>query len=161
MRIAGIVPESITDGPGMRYVVFTQGCFHRCPGCHNPATHDPAGGYEISPGALAAAFLREAAENPLLFGLTISGGEPFLQAREILPLARAAREIGLNLWIYTGYTIEEIASSGDAGRKDLLKMADALVDGRFDERLRTLEESFVGSKNQRIIGREELRKYTI
>ncbi|MDR1516005.1 MAG: anaerobic ribonucleoside-triphosphate reductase activating protein [Synergistaceae bacterium] len=161
MRIAGIASESIVDGPGLRYVVFTQGCFHCCPGCHNPATHDPAGGYEISSDALAAAFLREAGENPLLSGLTISGGEPLLQARELLPLAGAARKAGLSLWIYTGYTIEEIASSGDSCHKELLEMADALVEGRFDEDLRTLEEDFVGSRNQRIIGREELRKYTI
>jgi anaerobic ribonucleoside-triphosphate reductase activating protein len=123
--------------------------------------HDPLGGYEISPDELVSDFLQEAETNPLLSGLTISGGEPLSQARELLPLARAARKAGLGLWIYTGYTIEEIASLGDAHHKKLLKMADALVDGRFDESLRTLEAGFVGSSNQRVIGREELRKYTM
>jgi anaerobic ribonucleoside-triphosphate reductase activating protein len=161
MRIAGIVRESIVDGPGIRYVVFTQGCPHRCPGCHNPLTHDPAGGYEISPDELVSDFLRESKTNPLLSGLSISGGEPLIHASELLPLAEAARKARLGLWVYTGYTIEEIASLGDACHKALLKMADALVDGRFDENLRTLEAGFAGSSNQRVIGREELRKYTM
>ncbi|MDR0648915.1 MAG: anaerobic ribonucleoside-triphosphate reductase activating protein [Synergistaceae bacterium] len=161
MRIAGIVRESIVDGPGIRYVVFTQGCPHACQGCHNPLTHDPAGGYEISPDELASDFLRETEANPLLSGLSISGGEPLLQAKDLLPLAKAARKAGLGLWLYTGYTIEEIAEAGDACHKELLKMTDVLVDGRFDLSLRTLEDGFVGSSNQRVIGREELRKYTM
>jgi anaerobic ribonucleoside-triphosphate reductase activating protein len=160
VRIAGVVRESIVDGPGVRYVVFAQGCPHRCPGCHNPATHDPSGGYEISPGDLAARFLEDASENPLLDGVTISGGEPLSQARDLLPLAEAARGLGLNLWLYTGYTVEEIASRGEYADMELLKMADALVDGRFDKNLRTLA-GFVGSTNQRIIGCSELYKYTI
>jgi anaerobic ribonucleoside-triphosphate reductase activating protein len=161
MRLAGIVRESIVDGPGVRYVVFVQGCPHRCPGCHNPATHDPSGGYEISSGELEADFSREAGENPLLSGLTISGGEPLIQARELLPLASSAKRLGLSVWLYTGYTIEEIAAKGDAGQKELLKMTDVLVDGRFDENLRTLEAGFVGSLNQKVLDRAELHKYTI
>jgi anaerobic ribonucleoside-triphosphate reductase activating protein len=161
MRLAGIVRESIVDGPGLRYVVFAQGCPHCCPGCHNPETHDPSGGYEISPGELEAGFRREVKENPLISGLTISGGEPLVQARELLPLACSAKRLGLGVWIYTGYTIEEIAAQGDAGQKELLKTTEVLVEGRFDESLRTLDAGFIGSLNQRMIGSAELHKYTI
>ncbi|MDR3321563.1 MAG: anaerobic ribonucleoside-triphosphate reductase activating protein [Synergistaceae bacterium] len=151
MRLAGIVPESIVDGPGMRYVVFTQGCPHCCPGCHNPHTHDPSGGFDISPGELVSRFLLSARENPLLDGLTISGGEPLTQARELLPLADAAGEEGLNIWLYTGYTIEEIRSRGNWDDAELLRRVDALVDGRFIESMRTMDAPFKGSSNQRII----------
>ena len=99
MRIANTVSDSIVDGPGLRFTVFTQGCPHRCPGCHNPCTHDPAGGREVSVAELAA----ELSGNPLTDGLTLSGGEPFCQAAECAALARIARERGLNVWAYTGY----------------------------------------------------------
>jgi anaerobic ribonucleoside-triphosphate reductase activating protein len=151
VRINAIVEDSIVDGPGLRYVVFVQGCPHGCPGCHNPQTHDPDGGYEESAGRVVENFRRSLAENPLIGGVTISGGEPFVQARELLPFAEAVRAAGLNLWVYTGYTIEEIAERGDPDEISLLSRADALVDGRFVLGLRTLESNFVGSSNQRII----------
>jgi anaerobic ribonucleoside-triphosphate reductase activating protein len=161
MRIAGITPESIVDGPGVRYVVFTQGCPHRCRGCHNPSTHDFGGGIEITPEELAARFLKEAGENPLLSGVTISGGEPLIQARELLPLAEAARGVGLDLWLYTGYTIDEIASRGDVYEARLLKNVNALVDGRFEEKLRTFDAHYIGSLNQRIFEVKTLYKHTM
>ena len=77
LRIAGTIGESIVDGPGIRYVVFTQGCPHGCPGCHNPQTHDPAGGFWAETDEILSVL----AENPLLDGITLSGGEPFLQPR--------------------------------------------------------------------------------
>ncbi|MCD8375842.1 MAG: radical SAM protein, partial [Oscillospiraceae bacterium] len=83
MRIAGTVQDSIVDGPGLRFTVFTQGCPHRCPGCHNPHTHDPAGGEEISVEELE----RRMAANPANRGLTLSGGDPFLQPGECAQLA--------------------------------------------------------------------------
>ena len=86
MRLANTVSDSIVDGPGLRFTVFTQGCPHRCPGCHNPGTHDPAGGREVSVAELAA----ELSGNPLTDGLTLSGGEPFCQAAECAALARIA-----------------------------------------------------------------------
>ena len=102
MRIANTVSDSIVDGPGLRFTVFTQGCPHRCPGCHNPGTHDPAGGREVSVAELAAELAAELSGNPLTDGLTLSGGEPFCQAAECAALARIARERGLNVWAYTG-----------------------------------------------------------
>ena len=91
MRIASTIADSIVDGPGLRFTVFTQGCPHRCPGCHNPDTHDPAGGREVSLEELEG----QIAANPLIQGLTLSGGEPFLQAGECAKLARWARARGL------------------------------------------------------------------
>lgn len=99
MRIAGTVSESIVDGPGLRLTVFTQGCPHRCPGCHNPQTHDPAGGREESTAALLARY----AADPLLDGLTLSGGEPMEQAAECAALAEAVHALGGNVWVYTGW----------------------------------------------------------
>ena len=99
MRIAGTVSESIVDGPGLRLTVFTQGCPHRCPGCHNPQTHDPAGGREETTTALLARYTAD----PLLDGLTISGGEPMEQAAECAALAEAVHALGGNVWVYTGW----------------------------------------------------------
>ena len=161
MRISGIIPESIVDGPGIRYVVFTQGCPHRCPGCHNPGTHDPAAGYECSAAELIADFEKNFGENPLLDGATISGGEPMMYARELVPFARAVKRARLSLWVYTGYAIEELAERGDADEFALLGIADALVDGRFEEKLRTLESRFIGSSNQRVVENPGLYIHTI
>ena len=104
MRIANVVSDSIVDGPGLRFAVFTQGCPHHCPGCHNPETHDPAGGREATVAELAEQML----SNPLTDGLTLSGGEPFDQAGECAALAARAREKGLNVWAYTGYRYETL-----------------------------------------------------
>ena len=84
LRLAGVIRESIVDGPGIRMVVFAQGCPHHCKGCHNPETHDPTGGYDSTVGNL----LREAKKNPLLKGLTLSGGDPFFQANGFAKLAQ-------------------------------------------------------------------------
>jgi anaerobic ribonucleoside-triphosphate reductase activating protein len=158
--LAGITDESIVDGPGLRYVVFVQGCPHRCAGCHNPQTHDPAGGYEISGEELLARFQKTIRDNPLICGVTFSGGEPFAQARSLLSFARLVSESALDLWIYTGWTIEEILSRCDPHETALLECADALVDGRFEAGGRTLEIPFVGSVNQRIIRRGEIKFLT-
>ena len=145
IRIAGIVPESIVDGPGFRFAVFTQGCFHDCPGCHNPETHDPIGGRTVTVESL----LEDMRKNPLLDGLTLSGGEPFLQVEPCVRLAAKARELGLNVWAYSGYTFEELAA--DPEKRRLLQACDVLVDGPFLMQERTLEKRFRGSRNQRVI----------
>jgi len=145
IRIAGIVPESIVDGPGFRYTVFTQGCFHDCPGCHNPATHDINGGREMS----VERIVEEMGKNRLIDGLTLSGGEPFLQVEPCLELAKAAHALGLNVWAYSGYTFEELMADREKSR--LLAECDVLVDGPFILAQRTLERRFRGSKNQRVI----------
>ncbi len=149
LRLAGVIRESIVDGPGIRLVVFAQGCPHRCPGCHNPETHDPAGGYDSSTENILAA----AALNPLLKGVTFSGGDPFLQAEAFAGLARALHERGLDVITYTGYTIEQLLAGLERhpGWRALLEETDTLVDGPFLLEQKSLMLRFRGSKNQRVI----------
>ncbi len=148
IRLAGVVRESIVDGPGIRFVVFAQGCPHGCDGCHNPKSHDPEGGYSIETEKL----LEEIEKNPLLSGVTLSGGEPFLQAGALASLAAAIRARGLSVVTYTGYTLEELLEGlNKPGWRDLLLNTDTLVDGRFVLSERDLTLRFRGSKNQRVI----------
>ena len=147
MRIANTVSDSIVDGPGLRFTVFTQGCPHHCPGCHNPETHDPAGGREVSVEELA----EEMGKNPLTDGLTLSGGDPFCQAAECAALARLAHEKGLNVWTYTGYTYERLLEGDLPGALELLEQTDVLVDGPFLLAEKSYEALFRGSANQRLI----------
>lgn len=145
MRIAGLVQDSIVDGPGFRFTVFVQGCGHHCPGCHNPQTHDPEGGNEMSTDEV----LQELRSNPLTDGLTLSGGEPFDQAEDCLTLAKAAHEDGLNVWAYTGYLFETLLA--DPIRRPFLEEVDVLIDGPFRLAERSLALSWRGSRNQRVI----------
>lgn len=154
MRIAGTVSESIVDGPGLRLTVFTQGCPHHCPGCHNPQTHDPAGGREESTAALLARYTAD----PLLDGLTISGGEPMEQAAECAALAEAVHALGGNVWVYTGWRYEALVQEADPARLRLLAAADVLVDGPYVEAERSLELRWRGSRNQRLIDLNATRR---
>ncbi len=149
IRLAGVVRESIVDGPGFRFTVFVQGCPHHCPGCHNPQTHDPSGGEDCDWQTIFEEFRRD----PLLQGLTLSGGEPMDQAGALLPLAKAVRETGKNVMVYSGYTFEELLEKGkkDPAVPELLKECFLLVDGRFLLAQRDLELLFRGSRNQRLI----------
>ena len=146
LRVAGTIGESIVDGPGLRYVIFTQGCPHACPGCHNPETHDFAGGAEIDSDVLAADILK----NPLLSGVTFSGGEPFCQAEGLCAVADA---LGgqKRLMAYTGYTFEQLLTLPDPFVLRLLSQLDLLVDGRFVEAERNISLRFRGSENQRVL----------
>ncbi|MCC8022269.1 MAG: anaerobic ribonucleoside-triphosphate reductase activating protein [Clostridiales bacterium] len=144
-RVSGLVNDSIVDGPGLRLAVFTQGCCHRCPGCHNPQTHALDGGYEIS----AEEVLDKVRRNPLLDGITLTGGEPFLQADALVPLAKGVKELGLHVMAYSGFTFDELLEQADTRR--LLEYCDILVDGPFLLEERSLELKFRGSRNQRII----------
>ena len=147
IRIAALVNDSIVDGPGLRYAVYTQGCTHHCKGCHNPQTHDPKGGRETDTGII----WREIEENPLLSGITFSGGDPLLQPLPLAELAEKAHEKGLSVWCYTGWTWESLMRKSDPDMMTLLKNVDVLVDGPFLLDQRTLDLPFRGSKNQRLI----------
>jgi len=147
MRIANYVHDSIVDGPGLRFALFTQGCPHRCPGCHNPGTHDFAEGKEIT----AEAVVTEMLKNPLTDGLTLTGGEPFSQAEDCAIIARAARERGLNVWAWSGWTFEELLKEPAQGALELLALCDVLVDGLYLESERSLSLKWRGSKNQRVL----------
>lgn len=157
IRMSGIEPESIVDGPGFRYTIFVQGCPHHCKGCHNPDTHDPEGGYEIR----ASELIRDIeARRAHLRGITLSGGEPLCQAERLLPVAEFCKNLGLSIMIYTGFTYEEIFSPDASIRfpeikidpiRQLIEMSDILVDGRFEEAEKDLTLLFRGSRNQRLI----------
>lgn len=147
IRLAGIEPESIVDGPGYRIAIFTQGCPHDCPGCHNPQTHDPAGGTLWD----TADVIDLLGKNPLVRGLTLTGGEPMMQAEVLCEIAEAAKALGMNVWCYTGYTLEALKRENDAQRMRLLSFVDVLVDGPFVQAQRSLELLYRGSANQRLI----------
>lgn len=149
IRLAGTVNDSIVDGPGMRFTIFTQGCPHHCPGCHNPHTHDFAGGYDGDTDEIVAQF----SKNILLSGITLSGGEPFCQAEACCELARQAKKRGLNVWAYTGYTFEQLQEGFGTHPewKALLEQVDVLIDGRFEMDRKSLECKWRGSRNQRVL----------
>lgn len=149
IRIAGEISESIVDGPGIRYVIFTQGCPHHCEGCHNPETHDFSSGRVVTTEAL----INNIKNYSYMTGLTISGGEPFAQAAAVLELIKAYKNIfpRKNILIYTGYTIEELVNRNDQNIIEILSLADFLVDGKFIKSLKDLTLVFRGSSNQRII----------
>lgn len=149
IRISGMIDESIVDGPGLRMTVFVQGCPHHCKGCHNPQTHDFDGGEVKSIMEIFESFK----ENPLLSGVTFSGGEPFCQPRPLSRLGQLVKGEGQNVVTYTGYTYEQLLemSKTDEGVKDLLEVTDILIDGPYVEEKRDLDLKYRGSSNQRII----------
>lgn len=156
MRIAGTVQDSIVDGPGFRFTLFTQGCPHGCEGCHNPQTHDFSGGKEMT----VEEIIDELLSNPLTDGITLSGGEPFCQASDCAIIAKAARDNKLNVWAYSGYTFEELyeMSRDDDGIAQLLSLTDVLVDGPFVLAEKTYNAAWRGSRNQRLINVPESLK---
>ncbi len=148
MRISGTVNDSIVDGPGLRFTIFVQGCPHHCKGCHNPQTHSFMGGEEVTLSSLLATIKA----NPLLDGVTFSGGEPFCKAEELGRLGKAIQELGLNVITYTGYTFEYLWERQDErGIGELLAVTDILIDGKFVEELRSYDLRFRGSANQRLL----------
>ncbi len=155
IRLAGIVRESIVDGPGIRFTVFCQGCPHGCPGCHNPESHDFSGGKDCSIDRL----LEEIDKDPLLAGVTFSGGEPFCQPEGFLELAKGVKERGLNITSFSGYTFEQLAdmAAENIAVRDLLDMTDILVDGPYIKAQRDLTLQFRGSGNQRVIDMNRTR----
>ena len=154
IRIAGVEPESIVDGPGYRFAIFVQGCPHACPECHNPETHDFEGGKTVD----TAEIITHLGKNPLVRGLTLSGGEPMLKAEALCEIAEAARARGMNVWCYTGYTLEELDAANDPAQQRLLGLIDVLVDGPYIASRRSLTLAFCGSSNQRLIDMKKTRE---
>lgn len=148
IKLAGIERHSAVNGPGVRYVVFTQGCPHHCPQCQNPETWNPEGGKEYPLETL----LNDILATNYIDGVTLSGGDPFVQSEALTVLCQELKKKGLNIWSYTGYTYDELIR-GDAGpyALELLKNLDVLVDGPFVISLLSKECLFRGSTNQRLI----------
>ena len=166
IRLFGTSPNSIVDGPGLRYAVFVQGCTHRCPGCHNPESWAADGG-TLTP---ISAIMDDIRENGLVHDVTLSGGDPFDQPEASAELARQLKAAGYGLWVYTGYLYEDLlrmakeaaaqaqgatqAEGSDTRAQAiaaLLDAADVLVDGPYVESKRSLELVWKGSSNQRVI----------
>lgn len=149
IRLSGIAYESLVNGPGMRRVYFSQGCKHNCLGCFNPDTHDFYGGEELHMDNL----IEDALNNPMLKGITFSGGDPLERASEFAYMAKAFKKSGLNIWCYTGYTFEDVLENMklNKGLKELIQNIDVLVDGKFDISKKDESLRFRGSSNQRVI----------
>lgn len=149
LRVFGTANDSIVDGPGLRFALFVQGCIHNCKGCHNPESHKLDGGTLQDTDEI----FEQIQKNPLLDGVTFSGGEPFLQAKALSELAKKIKDTGLNLYVYTGFTYEELLSGANDENfwGELLKYTDFLVDGKFEEDKKHYTLLFKGSENQRII----------
>ncbi len=155
IRIAGLVEESIVDGPGIRFVVFTQGCPHNCPGCHNQNTHDPNGGYIMD----IEDIVKKIRKNKLVQGVTISGGDPFYRPKEVLNLVKRLKNFNYHVVVYSGYTLEELIEKAKSNDdiKNLLLHIDILIDGRFEKDKQDYTLKFRGSSNQRIIDMKDVK----
>lgn len=144
--------DSIVDGIGVRTVIWTQGCAHACPGCHNPGTHEFHGGVEVDVEEVKSALDEIEGQD----GVTFSGGDPLYQIEPVIELSKYIKSKKLNIWVYSGFTYEEIISMPKG--KELLKTIDCLVDSKFELEKRSLDLLFRGSENQRIIDTQESLK---
>ena len=171
LRVYGFSQESFVDGPGIRFVIFTQGCENACPHCHNPASWDINGGKRYTTREVIK-MIKNAAKRPgkafpqadkktpcgKIQGVTFSGGEPFMQAGALIPVAQAVKSMGLDITTYTGHVYEDLARHADEDVKALLSLTDYLIDGPFIYSKRDIGMKFRGSSNQRIIDMNETRK---
>ena len=146
LNLSGIVSDSIVDGPGIRTTIFSQGCPHHCPGCHNPETWDFGCGTDVPVESIVGIVK----SNPLCRGVTFSGGEPFAQAAGFAKLAVLLKAEGYEVASYSGYTFEDLLEGTEA-QQQLLSNIDILIDGPFLISEKSLEIAFRGSRNQRIL----------
>ena len=141
LQLSGITPESIVDGPGLRYVIFTQGCFHECPYCHNPDSWAVNAGKEFTVREIIR-MIKLRKKN--IQGVTFSGGEPFLQAQELSEVAEAVHQMGLDVVTYTGFTYEQLIEKNNADINSLLFTSDILIDGKYIHELKSNSLQFCG-----------------
>ena len=144
---ADLQEDSIVDGIGIRTVIWTQGCSHNCPYCHNPKTHDFNGGELVDIEDVIDALEKLKGQD----GITFSGGDPMFQPAACAILAKKVKELGMNVWTYTGFTFEQLLNSNNKDILDFLSNIDVLIDGKFEIDKKSLDLEFRGSSNQRII----------
>lgn len=156
IKINSVINDSIVDGPGIRLTVFFQGCAHKCPGCFNEETRDFNGGHYAD----VEDIYKVAMQNPLLDGITLSGGDPFYQIKGALELVKLFDNTNLNIMAYTGFTFEELLeiAKNNEDLQAFLPKIDFLVDGMFDINKKDISLKFKGSSNQRIINVKESLK---
>lgn len=155
LRILGTYKETVVDGEGLRYSIYFAGCTHACKGCHNKESWCPDNGTLITEEYLDK-IINEINSNPLLDGITLSGGDPLYNPEEMLEVIKYLKEkTGMNIWLYTGYTIEELRK--DNKRMAVLEYIDTLVDGKFVQELYDPLLKFRGSSNQRIIRKKDFK----
>jgi len=159
LRISGITYESLVDVPGIRVVVFVQGCDLACPECHNPDSHYVKGGREHTVREVIRMIKKPGPGRKMVRGVTFSGGEPFMQAGDLAQIAFEAKRIGWDVTTYTGYIYEELLKRTDPDVQALLDLTDYLIDGPYIHEQRDLDLKFRGSHNQRIIDMETTRRH--
>ncbi|MCL2224074.1 MAG: radical SAM protein [Defluviitaleaceae bacterium] len=159
MRISGITYESLVDGPGIRVVIFVQGCDLGCPDCHNPDSHSRTGGREHTIREVIRMMKKPGVRRKMIKGVTFSGGEPFMQAGDLAQIAFEAKRIGWDVTTFTGHLYEELKSRDDADIHALLDLTDYLIDGPYLKEERDLNLKFRGSANQRLIDMNATRKH--
>lgn len=146
MNISGVVYDSIVDGEGLRNTIFVSGCLHHCKGCQNPQTWDFNYGYEFTEEKQNE-FIKACKDNPILDGITISGGDPIYSTEELIPFLKKYKKENPShtIWLYTGFRYSDIKDN------EILKLIDVVVDGEYIEELKDITLAFRGSSNQRII----------
>ena len=144
---ADLQEDSIVDGNGIRTVIWTQGCSHNCPSCHNPSTHSFDGGELVDVEDVIERIENLSNQD----GITFSGGDPMFQAKACSIIAKKIHELGMNVWAYTGFTFEELLDKGNKEILDFLRNIDVLIDGKFELSKKSLDIKFRGSTNQRVI----------
>jgi len=156
IKLAGLVADSIVDGPGFRFTIFTQGCPHHCEGCHNPQTHDFNGGRYADCDKI----IEKIQQNKLTSGVTFSGGEPFCQPEPCAYIAKKLKALNYHLMAFTGYDFEQLIEMSENNKQvmDFLTCLDIIIDGKFDLKQRSLELKYKGSANQRTIDVKESMK---
>jgi anaerobic ribonucleoside-triphosphate reductase activating protein len=155
LKMLGTYKETVVDGEGLRYSIYFSGCTHSCKGCHNKESWCPDNGKLVNLEYLEE-IVNEINSNPLLDGITLSGGDPLYNPEEMLEIVKYLKEkTGMNIWLYTGYTIEELRK--DNKRMAVLEYVDTIVDGKFVQELYDPLLKFRGSSNQRIIRKKDFK----
>ena len=149
LRVNTMLADTTSEGPGHRFCVWVQGCERHCPGCFATHTWDPNGGTPIEIDELCSLLDERISRTPPLEGITLLGGEPFLQAEALAEFAAHAHSRSLGVVCFTGYTLGELLENGPAGTDALLAETDVLIDGPYLARERDFSRPLVGSRNQR------------
>lgn len=162
MRIAGLKLNDCIDGEGISVSLWTQGCPHRCPGCHNPETWNFEGGYEDETNNLRGEIIKALTANGIKRNFSILGGEPLCRenVEDILTIISCVKAAlpDTKIYLWTGYTYEYLMTLNNKYINDILSKIDVLIDGPFIQEQRDLSLYLRGSRNQRVINLKQMRQ---